>query len=270
MEKNSNKKNSCLYDAEILNAAFKKFGFLFPETENEVEQFENTFGKTEIDLPEHLKDGDFMFDVAEKEIYSQPPVIEIFAGNKISNVDYYRRTILAAEIVYELHTEMTLGHLKLQKLIYLAQRTEHINLPVNFLKQAMGPYDPKLMRSIDKQLLAKKWFYFSPAEKLKYQPLEKAGAHKDDFKKYYFKETEKIHWLINTFRKVKSTRVEIIATLFACWEEILKMRMNVTDTNLLTLFFNWSEAKQKFTKDEVQKEIPWMKDNSLFPKEFIS
>src|SRR4051812_32594249 len=76
----------------------------------------------------------------------------------ITNVDYYRRTLLAAEIIHSLHGEMTLGHLKLQKLIYLAQRTEHINLPVNFLKQAMGPYDPRLMRSIDKQLLEKKWF----------------------------------------------------------------------------------------------------------------
>ncbi|MGN6211508.1 hypothetical protein [Parafilimonas sp.] len=265
MEKNSNKKNLGLYDAEILNAALKKYGFLFPETEKEIEQFENCFGKTDIELPEHLKEPDFMF--SSNENHNQVKVINM--PKEISHVDYYRRTVLAAEIVYELHNEMTLGHLKLQKLIYLTQRTEKIDLPVNFLKQAMGPYDPKLMRSIDKQLSIKKWFVFQISEKLKYKPLEKAGSHKDDFNKYYKQEKEKIHWLIDTFRKVKSPRVEIIATLFACWEELLKRQLEVNDRNLLTYFFNWSEAKQKFTEGEVLKEIPWMRENNLFPKEIV-
>ena len=268
MEKNSNKKNFSLYDAEILNAAFKKFGFLFPETENEIEQFESTFGKTEIELPKHLMDGNFIFDKAQEEVDNATSAIEIFSNKKVSNVDYYRRTVLAAEIVNELHAEMTLGHLKLQKLIYLAQRTEKIDLPVNFLKQAMGPYDPKLMRSIDKQLLIKKWFEFSPSQKLKYKPLEKAGAHKSDFEKYYQKEKDKIHWLINTFRKTKSDRIEIIATLFGSWEDLLKNNININNVNLINRFFAWSKEKEKkFNEQEVENEIPWMIENNLFPKE---
>ncbi|MEJ0103136.1 MAG: hypothetical protein WDO19_11505 [Bacteroidota bacterium] len=133
-----------------------------------------------------------------------------------------------------------MGHVKLQKLIFLAQRTENIDLPVNFLKQAMGPYDPVMMRSIDKQLSVKKWFQFAPKEKLKYQPLEKVGEHKTDFEKFYGSEKEKISWLISTFRKVKTGRVEIIATLFACWEELLQERKEATENNLITKFFAWS------------------------------
>jgi hypothetical protein len=197
MANKSNKKNSNpKKQEEVLCAALKKFGFVFPTTPSEVEQFEEVFGSTEIDLPEELQDGQFLIDALQPVVPEGPvnkkkarvtsqkstadkketKVIPI--DNAPTHVDYYRRTLLAAEIVCELHQEMTLGHVKLQKLIFLSQRTENIRLPVNFLKQAMGPYDPRMMRSIDKQLLVKKWFQFFPAEKLKYKPLENAGQHK--------------------------------------------------------------------------------------------
>lgn len=255
---------------EALNAALKKFGFLFPTNEKEIEQFEEVFGSTEIEVPSHLSGGKFLSKYEEKtegqnDLTPHSSSAKIVPITKARPFDYYKRTLLAAEIVNELHTEMTLGHLKLQKLIYLAQRTEQMNLPVNFLKQAMGPYDPQMMRSIDKQLVIKKWFQFLPGEKLKYKPLEKAGSHKSDFEKYFGNEKQKIQWLVDTFKKVKSDRVEIIATLFGCWEELLKDRKAITEDNLLINFFAWSKLKEKFKPESVVTEIAWMKDNELHP-----
>lgn len=283
MANKSNKKNSNPEEQEeVLCAALKKFGFVFPTTPSEVAQFEEVFGNTEIDLPEELQDGQFLTDALSPAVPDKPAAVKkpvravkkIAAGKKITpvssepaptNIDYYRRTLLAAEIVFELQHEMTLGHVKLQKLIFLSQRTENIRLPVNFLKQAMGPYDPRMMRSIDKQLLEKKWFQFLPAEKLKYKPLEKAGQHKTDYERFYGTEKEKISWLIDTFKKVKTDRVEIIATLFACWEELLTEKLDASEDNLITRFFLWSTDKQKFSKQQVLTEIPWMIENNLIP-----
>ena len=252
---------------EVLYAALKKFGFLFPKTEQEINQFEEVFGSTEIELPSHLADGDFLFEeevpVVETPKSSGAKVIPIIT--KPLPVDYYKRTLLAAEIVHELHGEMTLGHVKLQKLIFLSQRTEKMAIPVNFLKQAMGPYDPQMMRSIDKQLALKKWFEFRKDQKFKYQPLPNAGQHKADFEKYFTREKEKIHWLIDTFKKVKTDRVEIIATLFGCWEELLTSSNTITDTNLISHFFAWSADKIKFTEIAVKNELAWMKENKLHP-----
>lgn len=273
MANNSNKKNlDPRKNEEVLCAALKKFGFLFPENEMEIQQFEKVFGNTEIDLPPDLSDGQFLLKALASSEPNETIPAKALKEKKVisiksspSNVDYYRRTLLAAEIVHELHQEMTLGHVKLQKLIFLAQRTENIDLPVNFLKQAMGPYDPVMMRSIDKQLCVKKWFQFAPKEKLKYQPLEKVGEHKTDFEKFYESEKEKISWLISTFKKVKTSRVEIIVTLFACWEELLQEKKEATEINLIAKFFAWSSDKQKFNKLDVQKEIPWMIENNLVP-----
>jgi type I restriction enzyme, S subunit len=261
----SNKKKSFI-------SLLKDNGFLLPTTDEDIIKYEKMFGNTDIILPEEVDSPNFIFEnhrkafirQKEKTIKNSAKIVNL---DKPSNVDYYKRTVLAAEIVYELHKEWAFGHLKLQKLIYLALRIEKIQLPVNFLKQAMGPYDNQLMRSIDKQLLSKKWFEFKQTESLKYQPLENAGQHKKDFEKYFGHQKDKIYWLIEIFRKVKSDRIEIITTLFACWEEILNEKEKVTDDILLEKFFNWSEFKEKFSKESVLKEIPWMIDNSLIPSE---
>ncbi|MFV0531797.1 MAG: restriction endonuclease subunit S, partial [Flavobacteriales bacterium] len=68
-------------------------------------------------------------------------------NTKPTNIDYYKRTLLATEIVWQLHKEPTLGQLKLQKLMYLAQESGKMQLPTNFLQQVAGPYDPQMARS---------------------------------------------------------------------------------------------------------------------------
>lgn len=271
---------------EVLCAALKKFGFLFPQNEDEVEEFERTFGSTNYPLPADLESLRFLHDASDKsnsdedKVEPSPPLVvnikpatrkrqgdKQLAGkeNKPTNIDYYRRTVLAAEIVQELHNEITFGHVKLQKLIFLSQKTEKMAIPVNFLKQAMGPFDPVMMRSIDKQLLIKKWFTYNQSSLLKYQPLERAGGHQEDFQRYYTLQYEKIKWLIDTFRKEKTGRVELVATLYACWEELLKEGKEVLENDLIAALFSWSKEKEKFAQTNIPKEIAWMREHGLVP-----
>lgn len=263
MEKKAKTKKS-------LTTLLKEGGFIFPTNEEEIINYEKKFGTTEVILPEEIDNLNFIFErtsktASIKKDKSLKTRAKIIPLDKPTNVDYYRRTVLAAEIVHELHKEMAFGHLKLQKLIYLAQRVENIALPVNFLKQAMGPYDNQMMRSIDKQLKVKKWFEFQPTEKLKYKPLENVGQHKADYERYFGEQQEKIYWLLDIFRKTKSPTIEIVATLFACWEELNSENKFVTDDNLLGKFYEWSEFKEKYSKEDVIKQKSWMIENSLIP-----
>ena len=187
---------------------------------------------------------------------------------KPTNVDYYRRMVLAAEIVWQLHKEPTLGHLKLQKLIYLCQKTANMQLPTNFLRQAMGPYDNRLMRSIDKQFLEKKWFEFRRGELLKYQPLEKVGQHHNDYLKYFSAESESIQFILDTFKTIKSDIVEIVATLYACLDNMLNENVIFSETLLIQRFYEWSEEKKKFNEDQIKRAFSRMKDIGLIPQGF--
>lgn len=184
---------------------------------------------------------------------------------KPKGVDYYKRTLLAAEIVHQLHKEPTLGHLKLQKLIYLCQKTESMQLPTQFLKQVAGPYDNTMARSIDKQLKDKKWFSYNRDQVPKYTPLTKAGEHQADFDKYFAQQKDGIHALIRLFRKAKSDQLEIVATLYACWESILKKQEPLSEDLLVQRFYEWSEEKSKYEAPRIHKAIEWMKNKDIVP-----
>ncbi|MXV50109.1 hypothetical protein GS399_03935 [Pedobacter sp. HMF7647] len=210
------------------------------------------------------------FEVENKNADKKPveqtkgKVIEL----KPTNVDYYRRTVLAAEIVWQLHKEPTLGHLKLQKLIYLCQKSADMQLPTNFLRQAMGPYDNRLMRSIDKQLKEKKWFEYQKDQVLKYQPLEKAGQHHNDFLKYFSAESDSIQFIIDKFKTIKSDIVEIVATLYACMDNMLQENVIFSEALLIQRFYGWSEEKKKFSEDQIKRVFSRMKETGIIPRGF--
>jgi len=211
------------------------------------------------------------FEVENKNADQKPveqtkgKVIEL----KPTNIDYYRRTVLAAEIVWQLHKEPTLGHLKLQKLIYLCQKSADMQLPTNFLRQAMGPYDNRLMRSIDKQLKEKKWFEYKKEQVLKYQSLEKAGQHHNDFLKYFSAESDSIQFIIDKFKTIKSDIVEIVATLYACMDNMLQESVIFSEALLIQRFYDWSEEKKKFSEDQIKRVFSRMKETGIIPKEFV-
>ncbi|MEO6977282.1 MAG: restriction endonuclease subunit S [Mucilaginibacter sp.] len=200
-----------------------------------------------------------------KEAKPQSPSIkEDIPETKTS--EQYAALLLAAEIIWQLNQKKTLGHIKLQKLIYLCNRTQQMNLPVNFLKQAMGPYDPKLQRYLDKELTAREWFQYSEDEPLKYKMLKKAGGHKTDYKKYFAGKTEEINHLVQLFENSRSAQIEIVATLFWCWDEMLTNNQLVNDAALLACFYKWSEFKGKYSNEKVIDALRWMEGQGIMPK----
>ena len=205
------------------------------------------------------------FAHSEHEVQNVNNVVEL-KQSKNKQADYYKRTLLAAEIVDQLHKEPTFGHLKLQKLVYLCQRTQDMELPTNFLQQAAGPYDPQMARSLDKQLKEKQWYKYNSSARLKYQPLDNAGDHKGDFQKYFDSDISGIQKLITLFKTTKSNEIEAVATLYACWEGIIQSGTVFSKATLIEKFFEWSEEKRKFSERQVNEVIEWMEKQGIYPQ----
>jgi uncharacterized protein YwgA len=272
---------------EALFEALKTNGHLFPNTIKDVEKLEELYGDTEIEMPSHLATFDDLLnshDRAEFEpnlslgiaaFTSEPEIhFQYDSKNKAQEdksfkpgrIDFYKRILLAAEIVHQLHMEPTLGHLKVQKLIYLCQETSKMSLPTNFSKQAAGPYDNNMARSLDKKLLEKKWFKYQKDEFLKYLPLENAGEHLSDFRKFFINEIDDIHFIINTFRKAKSEQIELVGTIYACWKEAIS-KNEIPSIDLLShKVYAWSEQKKKFSKQRIKKAVEWMTEKGIYPE----
>ncbi|WP_442846257.1 hypothetical protein [Leeuwenhoekiella sp. H156] len=238
--------------AEI-DKILRSLGFGFPESRDENIAFENSFKS-------------YKFEANAEKIDSKKILNNLKSKQKATNIDYHRRTVLAAEIVYKLHKENTLGHLKLQKLIYLCQNSAQMELHTNFLKQAMGPYDNRLMRSLDKKFKENQWFLFSGGDYLKYQPLAKAGEHRLWYERYFENHLTEIDFIIEKFRKSKTRTVELIATIFACWKETLEDKQLLNDEVLIMRLYDWHPDKSKFGRKEIIDTIAWMKDEGFYPK----
>lgn len=239
-----------LNDPDIFNI----LGYGFPDNPEELTAFNNAYANYTFKGNPGAIDADKIFS----------SVFRLEA--KATNVDYHKRTVLAAEIVYRLHNEWSLGHIKLQKLLFLCQKVGNMNLHTNFLKQAMGPYDPQLMRSLDSQFKKNKWFEFNREAKPKYCLLEKAGEHRIWFDRYFSNHQTEIDFLITSFQKKKSSETELVATIYACWEEIKTNYEIFSDNLIIRRVYEWSDHKQKFSEKEITECLKWMTGVGIHPK----
>jgi len=103
---------------------------------------------------------------------------------------YFKRVVLAAEIVSKLHAEPSLGRVKFQKLVYLCEHVCDMNLADRYVKQAAGPFDNKFMHSIGQEFSKNKWFAITREQGenkfgYKFIPLENASSYKRYYLNYF-------------------------------------------------------------------------------------
>jgi type I restriction enzyme S subunit len=180
----------------------------------------------------------------------------------------FKRAVLAAEIAHRLCAEPTFGHVKMEKMLFLAEKMCELDINSSYHRDAAGPYDNRALRSVDSQLEKQKWFKFIRSDKGNhYIPLEKRGGHSQYFDRYYSECRSVFDNIINTFKTAKTEQCEIVATLYSAWEDFLNHGTNPTDDQIVTeVLTNWNESKKRISKERWIKALSWMKENSFVPR----
>tara|TARA_R110002012_G_scaffold321986_1_gene553162 strand:- start:362 stop:1114 length:753 start_codon:yes stop_codon:yes gene_type:complete len=184
---------------------------------------------------------------------------------------FFKRVVLGAEIVNSLHMEKTFGHVKFMKLMYLCEQVSNMKLSARYVKQAAGPYDARFMHSIDKEFMRLKWFDVKVKSKTKFRtyqyiPADNLLSYQKYFNNYYFSDRDNIAWLIKTFGKPPTSKVELIATIYSCLDEFVKKNEDYSTESLIERVFDWSvEKKRKFTKENIINAHEWMIEKGLVP-----
>lgn len=180
---------------------------------------------------------------------------------------HFRRSVLAAEIADRLCDEPTFGHVKMEKMLFLAEHCCHIDIGSHYHRDAAGPYDNKALRSIDSQLKKQKWFEVQRTEKgYRYVPMQNRGKHKTYFNRYYSGIVPMFDKIINTFKTQNTERCEIVATLYSAWEDLLHSNKSFTDADIVDeVLNNWHESKKRISQDRWLKAIQWMRENGFAP-----
>jgi type I restriction enzyme, S subunit len=206
--------------------------------------------------------------ISYKKIAKQVPFPKTIAG--ISTTDLHAG-ILA--MVIEAHEKspkhlMKLSHVKGEKIAHLVEAHIGIDLGRVPKKDAAGPDDyPHLMR-VESRARKANWFgtkslpightYFSK------QGMSAIIAKTKD--KLLEEDSEKITGLINTFLQFELKHAEVVATLYAGWNNLLLQGEKPTDDEIVyESRENWSERKLTIKREEFISTLSWMRKHDLIP-----
>jgi|JI102314DRNA_FD_contig_71_2265952_length_2266_multi_2_in_0_out_0_3 hypothetical protein len=261
-------------DKKNLQADMRRFGYMLPTNDDELEEFNKIYGKTQVMFPEHLKRPPFLNDnktVKPAPVQKAAPVKAKAVGKssktpaQLKN-DYFKRLVLAAEIAYQLHEEPTFGHVKFVKVFLLCDHVCNMKLNSVYGKYAAGPLDPKQMYSIDAEFKKRKWFSVTKTDYgYRYHPAEKLDEYRTYYERYFRYSSDGIARILDLFRKHKSDFCEIVATIFYLWKEYLEKRKLVNDASLIKDFYAWDEKKKRFSEKDILNAIAWMNENEITP-----
>lgn len=181
---------------------------------------------------------------------------------------YFKRVVLAAEIVERLHREPSLGKVKFQKLVYLCEHVADMGLAERYDKKAAGPFDNKFMHSIGKEFQKQKWFAIEQVKednytRFKFIPLERHETYKSYYKSYFGERNEKIDYIIELFRKQKTEFTELATTVFACYLELKKSDTIINLHALAHIFYDWAESKKRFSTEQIRESFEWLREKGI-------
>ncbi|TBD82041.1 restriction endonuclease subunit S [Rhizobium ruizarguesonis] len=182
----------------------------------------------------------------------------------------FKRAVFAAEIVHQLHADNRFGSVKHEKIVHLCEL--HLGLQADLdrhaYKEAAGPYDPKARRSVERIFQQQKWFDAAKADgkRVIYVPLEKAGGHADYFDRYFGDKKAAIQSIIELLRPLNTEQCEIVATLYAVWNDFLIDKQQPTDDEIVSSVLQWHAKKREIAAERWHAALPWMRQKGLVPK----
>ncbi|WP_428067720.1 restriction endonuclease subunit S [Chryseobacterium gambrini] len=183
---------------------------------------------------------------------------------KLKSNPFFQRRVLATHIIDRLKDEPTFGHVKLMKLMYLCEHLAEIETASHYHRDAAGPYDNRMIRSIDSQLKKAQWFECKKTgNRYLYTALPKKEEYKNWFSKYYSDKEAGIENLLHLFGKEKTEKAEMVATLYEVWRDLKDKKQLPTEQAIIyEVLNNWHESKQRISEERWLKCLQWMKEKN--------
>lgn len=178
------------------------------------------------------------------------------------------RTLLAAEITHQLHSQRTFGQRKLQKVIYLAEHTARLAaIQGNYLRDAAGPHDRQLMNKVEGEMQNHQWYERIERETVghAYRPLSQAGQHRQAYSNAWSaSERATIEQVIELMRAWDTDRCEMTVTLYAAWNDFILEGRPVSDEAIVDeVMHRWNDTKLRFGKPEWLAVLVEMKKHKI-------
>jgi type I restriction enzyme S subunit len=193
-------------------------------------------------------------------------------NTKIINIESRKignplKTILAGHII-NLNNTTDFGRVKFQKLLFLTEYICKIDFDSHYIQKVAGPYDDVLIKGIEADFNRMRFFNVvqdnTDNKRVRYHALAGATELESLFQENFPDELVKINNTLLKFRPLSWGECELIATLYAVWNNRIIKNEPITDELLYNDFMAWDKQKSKY-QSVFHKWLFWMKDERIIP-----
>lgn len=182
-----------------------------------------------------------------------------------ANKKSFAKQVLAGKIVARFIADPNFSDIKFQKVQFLAEHLIEADLNLNYYYQAAGPYDNKFMHTIYDDFRKQKWF---DCENKHFIPMENQEKIEEYYQGYFASVQKQLETLFDILFRVTEAEAEIIATLYAVWNNRIIEARHTTDEELIADFYEWSDRKQRYEKSEILNGLKFLMNNNIKPRGF--
>ena len=180
----------------------------------------------------------------------------------------YRRAALDCYLITALKGDKNLGRTKIEKISHLMEYYCGVDLERVPLRDAAGPNDYPSRMKVESLAKKQKW-YFTKKDKVKidYLPGTDIARSRRTAQNFLGERKSAVDALISLMRPLDTKESEIVATLYAAWNDFLLAGKTPTDDELITeVRHNWHQNKLRIPLDQWVTWLAWMRKNQLIPR----
>lgn len=257
----------------------RKFELLIPPIEEqnaiikEIESRLSVADKMEENITQSLLQVEVLRQSILKKAFEGKlitPETGITSLPKQAKVIPIERKVLAGKIIHLFNDDRNFGLTKFQKTFFLVEHHIRAAYEADYLRDAAGPYDKEFTLAFRKEMEQEGWF----TEEMKYRKTrfvvgDNVGSLIKEYPIFFREKGKDITFVLQLLKDKTTHESELIATLYAVWNNRLMKKMSIKENDLMSDFFNWSpKKKEEFQEEEISATYKWMKEVKLVPTGF--
>jgi type I restriction enzyme S subunit len=182
------------------------------------------------------------------------------------------RAAIGCYVIRSLTQNASFGRTMLMKVFYLSEAHSGISQGWQPMRQAAGPYDPSI-EDFESLGVQSGWFTVKTKtlgngrEMVQYQRESGIDAKIAEAVSVLGGQQTEFDRLLNLFQNKTTEEAEIIATLFAAWNDLLIDGKSPSDDEIIReVRENWHYRKERFTPTLLTRWLNWLRQQSVIPR----
>lgn len=189
-------------------------------------------------------------------------------GIKVNCKDnIFAQAILLCRIIEKLN-KYNLGRVKAEKTLYLIEKDVGFDFDNNYVREAAGPLSEAIYKCEAIISTRNKWVNVKKVRKhIEYEMLSSFNKYSQYYDKYYSDYDKRIENIINIVKDYSADKAEMVATLYASWNDFIIKKEKVFDIKIVKdVRENWNDTKKRFEEKKWLDVLGEMKQIGLIPK----